>query len=131
MPWQNRYGTVTASLFNFQEGRIPRKQEGEGIMIKLLRILQLPVRIGFLTSFLGYVGGSIDQDVDDSVITTKVKAAIFDEATLKTLQVNVKTFKGIVQLSGFVDSAQSVTKAGEIAGRVEGVVSVQNDLQVK
>jgi osmotically-inducible protein OsmY len=60
-----------------------------------------------------------------------VKTAIFKEEKLKTLQINVKTYKAVVQLSGFVDSAQSVTKAGEVAGHVEGVVSVQNDLVVK
>jgi len=47
------------------------------------------------------------------------------------LQINVNTAKGVVQLSGFVDSAQSVAKAGEVAGRVRGVVSVKNDLVVK
>jgi osmotically-inducible protein OsmY len=74
---------------------------------------------------------STGQYVDDSVITSRVKTAIFNEGTLKTLQINVKTYKAVVQLSGFVDSAQSVTKAGEIAGRVENVVSVENDLLVK
>lgn len=74
---------------------------------------------------------SAGEYLDDSVITTKVKAAVFNEATLKTLQINVKTYKGETQLSGFVDSAQSVTKAGEIAGRVEGVVSVRNDLLIR
>ena len=104
-------------------------------MIKLHRLLQLPVSIGLLTSFLGCAGTQKKESagpyVDDSVITAKVKAAIVDEATLKTLQINVKTCKGVVQLNGFVDSARSVTKAGEVAGRVEGVVSVQNDLVVK
>ncbi|MEI6208148.1 MAG: BON domain-containing protein [Desulfuromonadales bacterium] len=74
---------------------------------------------------------STGQYVDDSVITTRVKAAIFEEETLKTLQINVKTFKGIVQLSGFVDSAQRVNTAGDVAKRVDGVVKVENDLVVK
>lgn len=59
------------------------------------------------------------------------KAAIFDEATLKTLQINVKTNQGVVQLSGAVDSAHSVRKAGEVAGSVNGVVSVENNLVIK
>ncbi|GFE60651.1 BON domain-containing protein [Geobacter sp. AOG2] len=88
-----------------------------------------------LTAFTGYAATekheSTGQYVDDSVITTKVKAAIFGEKTLKTLQINVKTFQGVVQLSGFVDSPQSVTKAGEVAGSVEGVKEVKNDLLVK
>jgi hyperosmotically inducible protein len=71
------------------------------------------------------------QYIDDSVITTKVKAAIFDEPTLKTMQINVESFKGEVQLSGFVNSAGDVKKAGEVARGVEGVTAVKNDLIVK
>jgi len=74
---------------------------------------------------------STGQYIDNSVITTKVKSAIFNEPTLKSLQIDVESFKGEVQLSGFVDSAQSVKKAGEVARSVEGVVSVKNDLVVK
>jgi osmotically-inducible protein OsmY len=47
------------------------------------------------------------------------------------LQINVKSYKGVVQLSGFVDSAQSIKKAGEVAGSVTGVIEVKNDLGVK
>ena len=104
-------------------------------MLKLHRMLQILICIGLLTAFLGCATTqkqeSTGQYVDDSVITTKVKTAIFNEATLKTLQINVKTYKGVVQLSGFVDSAKSVSKAGEVAGRVEGVKSVDNSLMVK
>jgi len=104
-------------------------------MLKLHRMLKFLVCIGLITTFLGCAATqkqeSTGQYVDDSVITTKVKAAIFNEATLKTMQINVETFKGVVQLSGFVDSAQSVKKAGEVAGSVSGVVSVKNDLLVK
>lgn len=69
--------------------------------------------------------------IDDSAITTKVKAAIFAEPSLKTFQINVETFKGVVQLSGFVDTAQQVGKAGEVAAGVKGVKSVKNNLIVK
>jgi osmotically-inducible protein OsmY len=104
-------------------------------MKRLHRILQLLVCIGLLTAFLGCAATQTQQStgqyVDDSVITTKVKAAIFNEPTLKTFQINVKTYKAVVQLSGFVDSAQNVSKAGEVAKAVEGVVSVENDLVVK
>ena len=104
-------------------------------MVKLNRIMQLLVCIGLLTAFIGCAAtpkrASTGGYVDDSVITTKVKAAIFDEETLKTLQINVKTFKGVVQLSGFVDSPQSVTKAGEVARGINGVVAVKNNLIVK
>ncbi|MSM38155.1 MAG: BON domain-containing protein [Geobacter sp.] len=104
-------------------------------MRKLYRILKSLVCVGFITVFLGCASTqkheSTGQYIDDSVITTKVKAAIFDEPTLKTMQINVETFKGVVQLSGFVDSAQSVSKAGEVAARVKGVISVKNDLSIK
>jgi osmotically-inducible protein OsmY len=69
--------------------------------------------------------------VDDAVITTKVKAAIFNEPTLKSAEINVETFKGAVQLSGFVNSQADINKAAEIARSVQGVTSVKNDMRVK
>lgn len=69
--------------------------------------------------------------VDDSVITTKVKAAIFNEPTLKVAEINVETFKGIVQLSGFVSSQTAASKAVDLARSVKGVKSVKNDMRVK
>ena len=104
-------------------------------MSKLQRILKFLVCIGLVTAFLGCAATETRQStgdfVDDATITTKVKAAIFDEPTLKSLQITVVTFKGEVQLSGFVDNAQSVKKAGEVARTVKGVTSVKNDLIVK
>ena len=69
--------------------------------------------------------------VDDAVITTKVKAAIFEDATVKVTEVNVETFKGAVQLSGFVSSQAAINKAVEVTRRVKGVKSVKNDMRVK
>ena len=69
--------------------------------------------------------------IDDSVITTKVKAAVLNEPTLKVAEINVETFKGVVQLSGFVRDAADVPKAAEVARRVKGVTSVKNSLLVK
>ena len=69
--------------------------------------------------------------VDDSVITTKVKALLAEDDFLKSFQISVETYKGTVQLSGFVDSQKAVDKAGEIARSVKGVKSVKNDLSVK
>ena len=69
--------------------------------------------------------------VDDSIITTKVKAAIFNEPTLKSAEINVETFKGAVQLSGFVSSQTAVNKAAELARGVNGVRSVKNDMRIK
>lgn len=104
-------------------------------MRKLHHIVSLLVCVGLITAFTGCASTqkheSTGQYIDDSVITTKVKSGILEEEKLKTLQINVKTYKGVVQLSGFVDSSQSVTKAGEVARRVEGVKDVKNDLVVK
>lgn len=69
--------------------------------------------------------------VDDSVITTKVKASIFNEPTLKSTEINVETFKGTVQLSGFVAQPADSAKAAEVARGVKGVVAVKNDIRVK
>lgn len=72
---------------------------------------------------------STGEYVDDSVITTKVKAAIYKDTALKSAEINVETFKGIVQLSGFVDSKSDWEKAVEIARDVKGVRSVKNDMR--
>lgn len=69
--------------------------------------------------------------VDDTVITTKVKAEIFNEPTLKSREINVETFKGVTQLSGFVSSQDDMNKALEAARRVKGVKSVKSDMRVK
>ncbi len=69
--------------------------------------------------------------VDDSVITTKVKTAIFNDSTLKVNEINVETFKGVVQLSGFVSSQAAESKAVEVARTVGGVKSVKNDMRLK
>lgn len=69
--------------------------------------------------------------VDDSVITTKVKAAIFNEPTLKSAEINVETFKGVVQLSGFVKYQADIDKAVEITRSVKGVKSIKNDMRSK
>ncbi|PKN07478.1 MAG: transporter [Deltaproteobacteria bacterium HGW-Deltaproteobacteria-8] len=69
--------------------------------------------------------------VDDSVITTKVKAMIFHEDSLKSGEINVETFKGVVQLSGFVSSQANIDKAVEVARKVNGVKGVNQDMRVK
>lgn len=69
--------------------------------------------------------------VDDAVITTKVKAAIFNESTLKSTEINVETYKGVVQLSGFVNSQADISKAVSLARSVKGVTGVKNDMRLK
>ena len=69
--------------------------------------------------------------IDDSVVTTKVISAIFSDPELKSAEINVETFKGVVQLSGFVSSKASIDKASRVASGVAGVTSVKNDLRLK
>jgi len=74
---------------------------------------------------------STGQYLDDTAITGKVKAAIFNEPTLKSAEINVETFKGAVQLSGFVSSSADIAKAVSVAQKVDGVRSVKNDMRLK
>jgi osmotically-inducible protein OsmY len=76
-------------------------------------------------------GESAGEYVDDTVITTKVKAAVLEEPSLKSAEINVETYKGIVQLTGFVTSPASIDKAVAVARGVKGVKSVKNDMIVK
>jgi len=74
---------------------------------------------------------STGEYVDDSTITTKVKALLAEDDFLKSFQIGVETYKGTVQLSGFVNSQDAARKAGEITRSVKGVMSVKNNLIVK
>lgn len=74
---------------------------------------------------------STGEYLDDTVLTSKVKTAIFNDPNLEVLDINVKTFKGVVQLSGFVDSEKAANKAVERARAVSGVKMVNNSLIVK
>tara|TARA_R110002167_G_scaffold167146_1_gene364277 strand:+ start:90 stop:401 length:312 start_codon:yes stop_codon:yes gene_type:complete len=76
-------------------------------------------------------GSSTGEMIDDTVITTKVKAAIFQDDELSASEINVETFKGVVQLSGFVSDRSDVPRAAVVARGVAGVVSVKNSLVVK
>lgn len=89
----------------------------------------------FLASLLGCASTAKHEGtgefIEDSVITAKVKAAILAEPSLKSAEINVETFKGVVQLSGFVHDKADISKAGEVARQVKGVSSVKNDLVPK
>ena len=88
-----------------------------------------------LTAFAGCASTqkheSTGQYIDDTAITTGVKAAILKEPGLKSAEINVETFKGRVQLSGFVSSRASADRAVQIAQAVNGVTSVANDMRIK
>lgn len=92
--------------------------------------------LAFLLAFLAGCAPTPTQEgtgeyIDDTIITTKVKAAIFNEPGLKSSEINVETFKGRVQLSGFVNSQADINKAVTVARGIKGVKSVQNDMRVK
>ena len=74
---------------------------------------------------------STGEYIDDSVLTTKVKAEIFNDPELKVLQINVETFKGVVQLSGFVNSSRASARAVQLSQSVKGVKGVKNSIVVK
>ncbi len=103
-----------------------------------MKIIQL-INVIFLAIVMASVVGCASTDkregtgeyIDDAVITTKVKAEIFNEPSLKSSEINVETFKGTVQLSGFVASKEDINKAADIARNVKGVVSVKNDMRLK
>jgi osmotically-inducible protein OsmY len=74
---------------------------------------------------------STGQDLDDTAITTKVKAKMVEDPAVSALNIKVETFKGTVQLSGFANNATEVNRAVEIARSVDGVQSVKNDIRLK
>ena len=99
---------------------------------KLLSALFVAVS---LVSVVGCASGpqkeGTGEYIDDTAITTKVKAAVFNEPTLKSAEINVETFKGVVQLSGFVKTKAEIDKATAVTHEVSGVKSVKNDIRLK
>lgn len=103
-----------------------------------MKTSQKIIAVLFACSLVGLAGCSATKKqestgeyIDDTWITTKVKAEILNEPTLKSSEINVETFKGTVQLSGFVSSAANIDKAVSVARNVKGVSSVKNDMRVK
>ena len=74
---------------------------------------------------------STGEYMSDTWITTKVKTALVDDPLVKAREVNVETFKGVVQLSGFVSSREAMSQAIRVTGGIEGVKSVKNDMRIK
>jgi osmotically-inducible protein OsmY len=108
-------------------------------MTHTLSILSRRLALFSLIAGLGALGAcsstrtqeGTGQYVDDTVITTKVKALILNEPMLKSAEINVETFKARVQLSGFVSSRPAMDKAVELTRSVVGVASVANDMRLK
>lgn len=98
-------------------------------IVQCVAMLTLAASLSACAMFSGRE--TVGQYVDDTTITTKVKADILGDASLKVLQINVETMQGVVQLSGFVDSAKSKEKAENIARYVNGVKSVKDNLVIR
>jgi osmotically-inducible protein OsmY len=101
-------------------------------MARARNIFKLLVSLWLTAAFMGCAAPQKHESsmryTEDSIITAKVKASLFNDASLNTLPIHVRTEHAVVRLSGLVDSPLSITKAGEVAARVEGVVSVANEL---
>lgn len=94
-------------------------------------ILGLMVVVLLLGGCAGTAGKSTGEYIDDAAITTRVKTALFRDDEVSGFQVDVDTYKGRVQLNGFVDSEEEKRRAEEVAVGVEGVAEVVNNLEVK
>jgi osmotically-inducible protein OsmY len=104
-------------------------------MTQMRNVMKYLVCITLVLVFAGCAGTRTKEStggyVDDSVITTKVKAELVSDPVTKAREISVETFKGVVQLGGFVNTAQEKDRAGEIARNVKGVVDVKNSITVK
>ena len=104
-------------------------------MAETRSILKYLICITLMVALAGCAGSgtkeSTGEYVDDSAIMTKVKADLIADPVTKGFQIGVETFKGVVQLSGFVNNAKEKEKASEITGKVKGVKGVKNDIVVK
>jgi osmotically-inducible protein OsmY len=105
------------------------------IMNKLKLIMRSVLMIALTTTVIGCAGGktyeSTGEYFDNSMLTTKVKTTILGDSRLKVMQINVESFKGVVLLSGFVDSQAAADRAVELVRKIRGVKSVNNSLVVK
>jgi hyperosmotically inducible periplasmic protein len=103
-----------------------------------MKFLRYPILFGFLVMMglsVGCAGGphspTVGEHVDDSLITTKVKATLLRDSEVDGLDIHVKTYKGHVLLSGFVNQHDQIKRAEELAREIEGVTSVTNNLVIK
>jgi osmotically-inducible protein OsmY len=103
--------------------------------MKTHRYTTVAVVVLLLAAFAAYAEGptkrSTGEYVDDKAVSAKVKAALLKDPDVKGLQVNVETYNGVVQLSGFVDEPEQASRAVEVAKGIEGVKSVKNAMKVK
>jgi len=104
-------------------------------MSKLNLITRFLLALFLIMSVAGCAGSKVTESTgeyfDDSMVTTKVKAAILGDSRLKLLDIKVNTFKGAVQLSGFVDSSEVAARAVQVVRTIKGVRVVNNSLVIK
>ncbi|MFA5985665.1 MAG: BON domain-containing protein [Methylococcaceae bacterium] len=100
-----------------------------GLIIRLLLVAMFS--LAMVSCAGNRTSESTGEYLDDTVISSKVRTAILADAGLKVFQISVETFKGVVQLSGFVDSQTTINKAVEITRKVKGVKTVNNSLIAK
>lgn len=122
---------------NLQEILIPFKSmtRFESLKAMIIKLRNALGALGIVFLLVGCAAFSgretAGEYVDDAAITASVKNEIFQDPKLKMFQIHVETFKNQVQLSGFVDSAREIARAGQIARNVKGVQSVKNSLVVR
>jgi hypothetical protein len=116
---------------NLQRGVTAMKKRNIVIHCLVLLMLITSTTTIFMACASTSTQESTGEYVDDSVITSKVKSLLANDDFFKSFKISVETYKGTVQLSGFVNSQKAVNKAGEIARSVKGVKSVKNNLIVK
>jgi hypothetical protein len=108
---------------------------------QIMNIASRTLVLVFLTLPVGFVAGCASTDsrerqpigeyIDDSVITTRVKAAMAGDPDVSVMEVSVETYDGVVQLSGFVSTQAQINRAVELARGVPGVQSVRNDMRIR
>jgi osmotically-inducible protein OsmY len=133
-------GFIGGSLQSDCTRRPAQEQESlhyQGHPMKNVKFATTLIAALMLTTVVGCASTASDkhetagQYIDDAAVTTSVKAAIVKEPSLKVAEINVETYKGVVQLSGFVSSAENIATATTVARSVNGVKSVKNDLRLK
>ena len=105
---------------------------------RVLKLSALILSVGVFAITGGLTGCAGDrytqstgEKIDDKSASSRVRSALSDDTQYKYPDVNVQTFKGVVQLSGFVNSREQKNRAGDLAKKVEGVKEVQNNITVK
>jgi len=106
-----------------------KKQSISRLLVQLLTVAMLGVTLSACAPTP--TRRDVPEYADDAVLTTRVKAALVKESVSNAADIQVETYRGIVQLSGFADSPESVQKAVNAANGVEGVKSVKNDVRIK